>query len=81
MRETIVDVRPPMGSVWGRRGGADAETGILAVAAVLLVAVGLGTPTMADVELLNVSYDPTQSCTETSTKHSPPTGDGGLASR
>ncbi len=36
------------------------KQGSLAVAAVLLVAVGLGTPAMADVELLNVSYDPTR---------------------
>ena len=36
------------------------KQGSLAVAAVLLVTVGLGTPTMADVELLNVSYDPTR---------------------
>ena len=36
------------------------KQGSLAVAAMLLVAVGLGTPAMADVELLNVSYDPTR---------------------
>ena len=57
MHEPPLDVLDGVGSAWC--GGADAEAGTRDVAAVLLGAMS-GGPAMADVDLLNVSYDPTR---------------------
>ena len=52
------------------------KLGRLTIVAVLLGAVVFGAPAMADIELLNVSYDPTRELTGTSTRPSPPSGTG-----